>query len=64
MIAGANTGSARIYQFTARKRSESSGTRQDAQVIELRRPAALEIVYSAGSWYHEAAVAEERARKA
>lgn len=60
-----NTATAKIYQFPVPKRTSSAALAGDAQVIELRPAAAPEIVYCAGSSYHEAAIAEDmRSRKA
>ncbi|HMO31267.1 DUF2735 domain-containing protein [Enterovirga sp.] len=64
MALGMNTATAKIYQFPVRRRSGAAVAQGTAQVVELR-PAAPQIVWGAGSSYHEAAIAEEaRARKA
>lgn len=66
MIASLNTASAKIYQFTARKRDGASRTEGGAQVIALRPVApAPKIAFCVGASYHDDAIAEEaRARQA
>lgn len=65
MIASLNAPSARVYQFTARKREDTAPVaRGRAEVIELRPAASPAVVFCVGASYHEDAIAEEaRARR-
>jgi hypothetical protein len=57
-----NLHSAKIYHFPLQRRVSSDDLREaDASANEFRPGEAVESV--AGSWYHEAAIREEHARK-
>ena len=62
MNASSNAVSAKIYQFPVRSRVASTMHEGGAQVVPLRQ-APSAVAYCAEVSYHEAAIAEDRARK-
>jgi hypothetical protein len=65
MNARLNSGSAKIYQFPARGRTQLGKYSQDeAQSLPEQSSSAVNAAACSGSWYHEAAIQEsEPARK-
>ena len=61
MNSSLNQGSARIYQFPAGGRSALGGRRfgERTQAVESTSPHVNEVA-SSSSWYHEAAIEEEK----
>lgn len=57
--------SAKIYQFTPRRRDNAEGSRGRGELVTLRpAPAPVAPAICFDSWYHEAAMREEaQARK-
>ena len=65
MNARVNSGSAKIYQFPPRGRTQVGKQPQDeARTSPIQSPPAVSTAACSGSWYHEAAIQEsEPARK-